>query len=119
MGRFLGLTAREVNKLLLDKGFLEGNPGAYGLTDKGEEYGGEEHQHDNGYGGYAHRYWETRTWDSKIIALLREWNLHDFDWYCDNCDAFMNVQPGFEGVEAVWVCAECGTENGIGPSDLR
>lgn len=62
-------SAEEVNRLLKEQGFLEGNPGAYGLTSKGEEFGAER-SHDNGYGGVAARHWATTHYDPSIIDAL-------------------------------------------------
>ena len=32
-------------------------------------------------------------------------------WFCDSCDAFLNVQPGFDEKLGKWKCAHCGTVN--------
>jgi hypothetical protein len=69
LGREFGLTAQEMNALLKQHGYLYGEPGAYGLTEKGQQFG-DEHHHDNGYGGYAYRQWETRTWNDETAASL-------------------------------------------------
>ena len=118
MGRYLGLTAQEVNQRLRDRGFLEGEPGAYSLTESGDAHG-QEYDHDNGYGGYAYRSWSTRTWDSSIIPELGDWDPMTVDWYCDGCRAFMNDQPGFNGVGSTWTCANCGMSNDITAGNLR
>ncbi len=34
-------------------------------------------------------------------------------WFCDKCDAFLNVQPGFDASEGKWNCVQCGYENDI------
>jgi hypothetical protein len=65
-----GLTARDMNVLLKKHGYLEGEPGAYGVTEKGKPFA-EEQYHDNGYGGYAHRYWDTRAWNEDLVPALR------------------------------------------------
>lgn len=70
IGREFGLTGREMNQLLKQHGYLDGEPGAYGLTEKGERFG-QEHYHENGYGGFAHRYWETRTWNDDLPEALK------------------------------------------------
>ncbi|WP_433020572.1 hypothetical protein [Kribbella sp. CA-294648] len=60
-----------MNQLLKDHGYLYGEPGAYRLTEKGQQYG-EEQYHSRGTGGYAHynRNWETRTWSDETAAAL-------------------------------------------------
>lgn len=34
-------------------------------------------------------------------------------WFCDGCEAFLNIQPGFEEASETWICQECGFENAI------
>lgn len=72
LGWEFGRTDREMNELLKDHGYLYGNPGAYGLTEKGQQYA-EEQYHSRGTGGYAHynRSWETRTWSDETAAALK------------------------------------------------
>jgi hypothetical protein len=70
IGREFGRNGREMNALLKDHGYLDGQPGAYELTEKGRHYG-SVHFHDNGYGGYAARAWETLTWSAETAAALR------------------------------------------------
>ena len=69
IGDQIGATGVEVNRLLKDQGFLYGKPGGYGLTHKGEKFGIQQ-AHDNGYGGYAHRSWETTHFDPSITGAL-------------------------------------------------
>jgi hypothetical protein len=69
IGKQIGATDVEVNRLLKDQGFLYGEPGAYYLTSKGEEFGVQQ-VHDNGYGGYAFRSWETTHFDPSITEVL-------------------------------------------------
>lgn len=70
LGREFGRTAAEMNLLLKEHGYLDGVPGAYQVTDKGAEFA-THHDHDNGYGGYAHRSWYTTTWSPETEAALR------------------------------------------------
>lgn len=69
IGRLIGATDVEVNYLLKDQGFLYGEPGAYGVTPKGKEFG-VQRLHDNGYGGSAHRSWETTHFAPSITKVL-------------------------------------------------
>jgi hypothetical protein len=71
LGREVGKTAQEVNSLLKEHGYLYGEPGAYGLTEKGGQYA-QEQDHHRGTGGYAHynRDWTTRTWNDETAASL-------------------------------------------------
>ncbi|MEU8470281.1 hypothetical protein AB0F30_20600 [Streptomyces sp. NPDC029006] len=72
LGWEFGRTAREMNELLKLHGYLYGNPGAYGLTEKGQQYA-EEKYHSRGTGGYAqyNPSWETRTWSDETAEALK------------------------------------------------
>lgn len=61
-----------MNVLLTEHGYLDGIPGAYGLTEKGQQFG-DEQDHSRGTGGYAHynRSWSTRTWNDGTTAALK------------------------------------------------
>ena len=67
MGQDYGLTAQEMNFVLREEGYLDGEPGSYSVTEKGLAYAVEE-DHHRGTGGYSwyNRYWTTRTWDDSI-----------------------------------------------------
>lgn len=41
------------------------------------------------------------------------------DWYCDNCDAYMNSQSGFTTSSDEWTCTECGTVNDVSIDNIR
>ncbi|MGY0386383.1 hypothetical protein ACWZJV_05370 [Nocardioides sp. WG-D5] len=71
LGQDLGLTAQETNILLKEEGFLEGEPGAYAVTEKGAKYA-DEQDHHRGTGGSSlyNRYWTTRSWDPSITNEL-------------------------------------------------
>lgn len=71
LGQEYGLTAQEMNFVLKEEGYLDGEPGNYLVTEKGEKYA-KEQDHHRGTGGYAHynRYWTTRTWDDGIASEL-------------------------------------------------
>ena len=68
LGKEFGLTGQEMNQLLKREGFLEGEPGAYSLTLKGEEFA-ELHDFHRGPGGYScyNRDWTTTTWDESVL----------------------------------------------------
>ena len=73
LARQLGLDAQELNFLFKLAGIYDGEPGAWRLTEKGARFA-TELSHTNGYGGYAHRAWDTIKWDPKV---LRELDLSD------------------------------------------
>jgi len=54
-----------MNVILKELGYVEGDPGAYGVTEKGAKYAFEK-DHHRGPGGYSwyNRDWTTRTWDN-------------------------------------------------------
>ena len=71
LGRDYGLTAEEMNRVLVKQGFLQGMPGDYSVTQKALQYTAEKNFH-RGTGGYAsyNRYWTTRTFDDSIKNVL-------------------------------------------------
>lgn len=40
-------------------------------------------------------------------------------WFCDKCETFLNVQPGFTEDEEIWVCTECGCLNDVSGYNLK
>lgn len=32
-------------------------------------------------------------------------------WFCDYCDAFLNIQEGFTAKKSSWICTACGCAN--------
>lgn len=50
IGEIVNLNAREINKILHEKGLLDGTPGNWTLTELGKKYG-EIRKKDNGEGG--------------------------------------------------------------------
>ena len=34
-------------------------------------------------------------------------------WFCDKCESFLNIQPGFNVKEGVWKCLKCGFINNV------
>lgn len=69
IGSSIHASAEVVNRLLLEKGFIGGEPGAYFLTDAGKAFGAAVEK-DNGYGGWAYRDWGWNTWDESVIDEL-------------------------------------------------
>lgn len=45
-------------------------------------------------------------------------NLSDYEWFCDNCDASLDDQPGFDVNCGIWTCTECGETNFIDESEI-
>ena len=39
-------------------------------------------------------------------------------WFCDDCEAFLNVQDGFTTKDKVWKCTECGCLSGVSRRDI-
>ena len=42
----------------------------------------------------------------------------EVDWSCDRCNAYLNVQPGFDDHHYVWKCTECGHKNSISADSI-
>src|SRR3954466_6390609 len=69
LGARIGLSDQEFNIALMLAGLLDGEPGAWSLTEKGARFAAV-HYHQNGYGGYAHRSWDTTKWLQTVIDEL-------------------------------------------------
>lgn len=69
LGRDLGLNSQEMNILLRDKGYLEGEPGDWKLTDKGREHAKQQHWDvpSSGHAGYV-----TTRWDDSVREDIGE-----------------------------------------------
>ena len=66
LGQDYGLTAQEMNFVLKEEGFLDGEVGNYVVTEKGEKFAGEG---KTSY-GYINGNWSTRTWNDEIVDNL-------------------------------------------------
>lgn len=45
--------------------------------------------------------------------------LHGYTfWFCDECERFLNVQPGFTEKTGKWRCISCGFLNDVSPQNL-
>ncbi len=71
LGQSYGLTAEEMNRVLVKEGILYGEPGNYSPTEKGMPYAIEKAFH-RGPGGYScyNRDWTTISYDESIKEVL-------------------------------------------------
>lgn len=71
LGKMCGMTGEEMNRLLFQQGFLEGEPGDYSPIRKGLIYAVEK-DHHRGNGGYSiyNNNWTTRKFDESILKEL-------------------------------------------------
>ena len=71
LGQLYGVTSQVMNGILKELGYLEGDPGAYGVTEKGAKYAFEK-DHHRGTGGYSwyNRDWTTRSWGDELVDEL-------------------------------------------------
>lgn len=71
LGAEYGLSAEEMNRVLVKLGFLTGSPGDYDLTPLGRQYANTECYH-RGPGGYSmyNRDWIIRKFDESIKDVL-------------------------------------------------
>lgn len=69
LGRELGLNSQETNILLRDAGYLEGEPGDWRLTEKGQEHADQRHWDvpSSMHAGYL-----TTRWDDEVLEDLGE-----------------------------------------------
>jgi len=49
---------------------------------------------------------------------MNDIDLSKISWYCDNCNAYLNDQDGFDADCGTWKCKECGCENLIDESEI-
>ena len=42
----------------------------------------------------------------------------DVDWYCDECDDWLNGQAGFDDRKDTWTCRACGHSNRISSDEI-
>ena len=42
----------------------------------------------------------------------------DCDWYCDDCDAHLNNQAGFNTLSGSWTCTKCGWVNDVTENNI-
>ena len=72
IGKILGMKAKDVNQLLKGRGFLEGIPGDYTLTDKGRQYANEKVclRGNAGSARYG-KIWSAIRWTDEILAILK------------------------------------------------
>ena len=55
---------------------------------------------------------------SILGAITSSGNDGGCDWYCDECDAYLNDQPGFTVSSGSWTCTECGTSNDVSEDNI-
>ncbi|WP_024858074.1 hypothetical protein [Ruminococcus albus] len=65
IGEMIGLSSQKTNVKLKELGYLDGEPGNYNLTTKGEQVGKMVYD-DNGYGGKCARGWGYAVWDESV-----------------------------------------------------
>lgn len=71
LGQEYGLTAQEMNRVLVKEGFLKGQPGDYSFTEKAVDFAKKQDFH-RGTGGYSYynRYWTIITFADSIKEKL-------------------------------------------------
>ena len=45
--------------------------------------------------------------------MSQEWLERSVLWFCDKCDAYMNIQSGFSTYSGSWKCKNCGYDNDV------
>ena len=69
----------------------------------------------NMYLGVERRGWKCP--DCGYIWPERE-RKHGVLWFCDNCETYLNVQPGFTDKNKTWICTECGFLNDVTKNNI-
>ena len=57
-------------------------------------------------------------WDEAIIYEISDARFPGINWYCDKCNAFLNIQKGFDDHKKIWKCKECGFKNEISEKNI-
>lgn len=118
LGKLIGENAAAVNKKLADEGYLEGEPGAWGLTEKGRDHGEYRHE-SNGHGGSAERSWGYPLWGDSVAQDLTGKKFPGVNWYCDGCREALGNQTGFDDSCGIWTCTECSYDNDISENNIQ
>lgn len=118
IGQAAGKSAAEVNKELAEKGYLEGKPGAWRLTEEGTRHG-ESRDETNGHGGWARRDWDYSVWDDAVAQEISGKQFPGVTWFCDGCDTPLGVQTGFHDSCGTWTCTECAHVNDISGDNIQ
>jgi len=42
----------------------------------------------------------------------------DIDWWCDRCNAYLNIQIRFDDHKYIWECTVCGHKNSISAANI-
>ena len=69
----------------------------------------------NMYLGSSGRTWKCPDCGYTVSRLVKVTGAF---WFCDECDAFLNVQEGFSTKRRMWKCSECGHDNGLTLKDI-
>ena len=112
IGNASGKSAAEVNQELSRRGYLEGGPRNWRLTEKGKRYG-EYRDESNGHHGGAHRSWSYILWNDSIAQEISGKKFPGVTWFCDRCRFPLGAQPGFDDYQSTWECKECSYLNNI------
>ena len=46
-------------------------------------------------------------------SIKRTHLIFEVFWFCDQCETFLNIQPGFTTRNKTWECTECGNKNDV------
>lgn len=72
LGKQLLKTGQEMNVLLAERGYLEGVPGSYSVTEKGKPYSRETDEFRGNPRSLSYStQWSTRSWDDAILPDLQ------------------------------------------------
>lgn len=63
---------------------------------------------------------EKRAWKCPDCGYIwtRDEQKHGVLWFCDECEAYLNIQPGFINNGRTWQCSECGHLNDISENNI-
>ncbi len=63
----------------------------------------------------------TKVWscDTCAYCISQTALLHGYTyWFCDKCNTFLNVQPGFNTERLEWTCLICNHKNDVSADNI-
>ena len=69
----------------------------------------------NMYLGSTRRAWKCPDCGYSISRVKK---FFDVFWFCDECEAYLNVQDGFTTKKKTWKCTECGFLNDVTKNNI-
>jgi hypothetical protein len=100
---------------------------------KEEKDSDEGHESDRISLSEARDIWESNGRDedytfgyteNELLGQSEDFDVYDedifeVDWYCDNCNTYLNSQSTFDGNDDRHICEKCGLDNDTSVNNIR